>query len=243
MQELEKTIQQKYENILREIEAAKKRSKEAVRLVELVVVTKGHPAEVLRAAYRAGVRSFGENYPEETVEKMAALAEFENVCWHMIGHLQSRKARLVAEHFDIIESVDSLGLAVKLNERLTEFKRTLPVLLEVNVGGESSKFGFDASQPETWGDLLEPFQQIGGLANLNVRGLMTMPPIYENPEQSRPHFVQMRRLQTYLRERLAWMKWDELSMGTSYDFMVAVEEGATIVRVGTAIVGERPKKV
>lgn len=242
MNGLSEQIKIKYERVLTEIEQARKRGKNSAGNVNLVVVTKAQSVEVIQAAYAAGVRLFGENYPDETEEKLAILNDIPEVKWHMIGHLQSRKAKIVAHHFDMLHSLDSVEIANKLNEQLVQVGKFLPVLLEVNVGGETSKFGFQASRPDNWKDLLDPFQQISRLSNLAIRGLMTMPPIYEDQEQSRPHFIQMRLLQAFLRTHLPGVGWDELSMGTSEDFSVAVEEGATYVRVGTAIVGERPRR-
>jgi PLP dependent protein len=235
-------IKSNYERVLSEIEQARKRGKNSAKDINLVVVTKAQPIETVRAAYAAGVRLFGENYPDETEAKMENLPAMPGASWHMIGHLQSRKAKIVADHFDMVHSLDSLELAIKLNNRLNQAGRTMPVLVEVNVGGETSKFGFQAHQPEKWGEILDDFRQISSLSNLEIRGLMTMPPMYEDSEQSRPHFVQMRLLQEYLRTKLPYICWDELSMGTSADYPIAVEEGATYVRVGTAIVGERPRK-
>lgn len=242
MDGLSEQIKIKYERVMTEIEQARKRGKYSAGKVNLVVVTKAQSIEVIQAAYAAGVRLFGENYPDETEKKLDDLHDLPEAKWHMIGHLQSRKAKIVAQHFEMLHSLDSLELADKLNERLIQVGRILPVLLEVNVGGETSKFGFQANQPDHWKDLLDPFQQINKFSNLAVRGLMTMPPIFQDQEQSRPYFVQMRLLQSFLRTHLPAICWDDLSMGTSVDFSVAVEEGATYVRVGTAIVGERPRK-
>lgn len=234
-------IQNNFERVLTEIEQVRKKSRYSSKHVNLVVVTKGQTVDVMRAAYSAGVRMFGENYPEETEQKIAALGELQEANWHMIGHLQSRKARIVASYFNMMHSLDSLDIARRLNERLSLINRNLPVLIEVNVGGETSKFGFEASNPAEWARLLEDFAKIADLSCLAVRGLMTMPPLYELAEKSRPNFSKMRNLQSFLRKNLPNVCWDELSMGTSYDYQVAVEEGATYVRIGTAIVGERQK--
>jgi pyridoxal phosphate enzyme (YggS family) len=242
MNSLIEQIKTNYELVLSEIERAKKRGKSSAEKVNLVVVTKAQPIETVRAAYAAGVKLFGENYPDETEAKIQNFTDLPEARWHMIGHLQSRKAKIVAEHFDMVHSLDSLELAIKLNNRLDQVGRSIPVLLEVNVGGEASKFGFQAHRPEKREDFLDDFRQINSLSNLEIRGLMTMPPVYEDVEQSRPHFIQMRLLQGFLRTHLPDICWDELSMGTSADFPIAVEEGATYIRVGTAIVGERPRK-
>ncbi len=210
--------------------------------VHLVVVTKAQPVEVVRAAVQAGAHIFGENYPEESLPKIQALGRSVDVAWHMIGHLQSRKAGLVTEHFDLLHSLDSLRLAEKLERQLAERNRVLPVLLEVNASGEESKFGWPAWEEDHWDRLLADVETLLALPHLSVRGLMTMPPLYGDPEQTRPFFIRLRRLNEFLAARYGAQHFGELSMGTSADYPAAVQEGATLVRVGTAIVGPRPKK-
>lgn len=209
--------------------------------VRLVVVTKTHPVENVQAAIAAGARYLGENYAEEAVAKIEQIGR-EHAEWHMIGHVQSRKADLVAGYFDLMHSLDSLKLANRLSRFSAEAGRTLPVLLEVNVSGEDSKFGYPAWEPGQWPILGAEIAQIAALPGLRVCGLMTMPPFAEQAEESRPFFVRMRRLQEYLIKQLPAISWEQLSMGTSVDFSVAVEEGATLVRVGTAIMGQRPAR-
>jgi hypothetical protein len=160
----------------------------------------------------------------------------------MIGHLQSRKAPIVAEHFDMIQSLDRRDLAEKLQARAAGFGRRLPVLLEFNTGGEESKSGWDAVDEKVWPHLLEDVRQIAALPNLELRGLMTMPPLFETPEAVRPFFVRLRRLRDFIQSELADVDLRELSMGTSADYEIAVQEGATLVRIGTAIVGQRPPR-
>jgi pyridoxal phosphate enzyme (YggS family) len=157
----------------------------------------------------------------------------------MIGHVQSRKARLVTDHFALLHSLDSLKLAQRLNRFAVESDRVLPVLLEFNVGGEESKSGWDASDESLWDRLFPDVSAILDLPNLRVHGLMTMPPLETNPDDSRRFFVRLRALRDHLASRFPKADWHELSMGTSADYAVAVEEGATLVRVGTAIVGAR----
>ena len=209
--------------------------------IKLVVVSKMHPVEVIRTAIQAGARFFGENYPEESLSKIINLADVSGIEWHMIGHLQSRKARLVAEHFDMIQSLDSVHLAEKLDRVLDETQKTLPVLLEFNVSGEESKYGWPAWQQDRWDDLLPDVSRILHLTHLNVVGLMTMPPLLENPEDVRPFFIKLRSFKEFLARQFKNTDWKELSMGTSSDFEIAIEEGATIVRVGQAILGPRPE--
>jgi PLP dependent protein len=204
-----------------------------------VVVTKTQPLEIVQAAIEAGVRLLGENYPEEGVMKIQSLPAETGVEWHMIGHVQSRKARLVADHFTLLHSLDSLKLALRLDRFAAEGDRTLPVLLELNVGGEESKSGWDASTDVQWESVLPEVAELLELPHLQVQGLMTMPPLGTEPEDSRRFFQRLRSLRDQLARQFPQVGWHELSMGTSSDFQVAVEEGATLVRVGTAIVGTR----
>ena len=171
--------------------------------------------------------------------KIQSLAQQSGVEWHMIGHVQSRKARLVAEHFALLHSLDSLKLAQRLNRFAAEQNRVLPVLLEFNVGGEETKSGWNASETPTWDLLLPEIKSVLNLTNLSVHGLMTMPPLGTDAEDSRRFFQRLRLLRDHLASAFHQADWHELSMGTSADYQVAVEEGATLVRVGTAIVGAR----
>jgi pyridoxal phosphate enzyme (YggS family) len=239
MPDLVSSIRENYEHALDQIARAARRSDRDPDRVRLVVVTKSQPFEVVAAAVEAGVHLLGENYPEEAVPKIQSLAGQIGVEWHMIGHVQSRKARLVADHFALLHSLDSLKLARRLDRFAGERNHILPVLLEFNVGGEESKAGWDASEQTNWGGLLPEVMSILDLPNLQVRGLMTMPPLETEPENARRFFQQLRRLRDRLATEFPQSDWSELSMGTSADFTVAVEEGATLVRVGTAIVGAR----
>jgi hypothetical protein len=204
-----------------------------------MVVTKGHQVEIVEAVVAAGARLLGENYVDEALIKMQALSTIPGIEWHMIGHVQSRKAELVSQHFSCVHSLDSLKLADRLNRFTAERNQFLPVLLECNVSGEESKFGLKAWNEGEWDVLAKEIAPILDLPALEVRGLMTMPPFFPNPEETRPYFQRLRHLQNYLKERFSAHSWEELSMGMSGDFEVAVQEGATIVRVGTAILGER----
>jgi pyridoxal phosphate enzyme (YggS family) len=195
--------------------------------------------EVTRAAVEAGAHKLGENYPEEGVMKLQSMCEFSAVEWHMIGHVQSRKAQLVAENFNFLHSLDSLKLAKRLDRFCSEAGRTLPVLLEFNVGGEDSKSGWLAAEETLWPALQDEVAAVIALPNLQVRGLMTMPPLGGTAEFSRPFFQKLKRLQEHLASQFPHTDFTELSMGTSGDYEVAVQEGATLVRVGTAIVGAR----
>lgn len=188
------SIQQRFDYVRSKIDQAARSVSRQPEEIRLVVVTKAQPIEVVRAAIEAGACLLGENYPEETLPKIQALSSVQGIAWHMIGHLQSRKAGLIAEHFDMLESLDSLHLAEKLERLLTERNRVLPVLLEVNVSGEQSKSGFAGWNESQWDQLLPEFEQILGLPHLSVQGLMTMPPLFVDPEQSRPYFVKLRHL-------------------------------------------------
>ena len=242
MPDLVSSIRENYQSTLDQIARSARKVDRDPTEIRLVVVTKSQPLEVVQAAIEAGVRILGENYPEEAATKIQSLAGQSGVEWHMIGHVQSRKARLVADHFALLHSLDSLKLAQRLDRFAAEREHVLPVLLEFNVGGEESKSGWDASDESQWSGLLPDVAAILELPNLRVRGLMTMPPLGSTPDDSRRFFVRLRALRDHLATRFPGADWHELSMGTSADFAVAVEEGATLVRVGTAIVGARQYK-
>lgn len=233
-------IRENYLGVRDRIDRAAARAGRNPSDIRLVVVTKTHPAEVLQAAIDAGAMDLGENYAEEAVEKMRSLAGMAQVRWHMIGHVQGRKANLVSEHFDYLHSLDSLKLAQRLDRLLGEANKRMPVLLQLNVSGEASKSGFPAWDDSALAAVLLEIGEIIRLPNLSICGLMTIPPFYDDPEGARPFF---RRLQ-HLRDRLAAQfpsaPWNELSMGMSGDYEAAVEEGATWLRVGHAILGPRP---
>jgi pyridoxal phosphate enzyme (YggS family) len=239
MLNLVSSIRENYQYALDQIASAARKSSLDPEEVRLVVVTKSQPLEVIQAAIEAGVHILGENYPEEAVTKIEALAGQTGVEWHMIGHVQSRKARLVADHFALLHSLDSLKLAKRLDRFTAEAGHVLPVLLQFNVGGEASKAGWEASDESQWDALLPDVSSILDLPNLRVQGLMTMPPLETEPEDSRQYFQRLRQLRDRFTSQFPQTDWHELSMGTSADYPVAVEEGATLVRVGTAIVGGR----
>lgn len=239
MNELTLLIRERYLSALDKISVAAKKSGRDVEAVKLVVVTKLHSVKTVQAAIDAGVSALGENYAEEGVMKIQLLGGRSSVEWHMIGHVQSRKATLVAHHFDWMHSVDSLKLAKRLDRFCAEAKRVLPVLLEFNVGGEESKGGWEAVDATRWETLLAEISEIAALPNLQVRGLMCMPPLGADAEFARPYFQRLRSLRDYLASQLPRTDFSQLSMGTSADYETAVEEGSTFVRIGTAIVGAR----
>ncbi|HIE24966.1 MAG TPA: YggS family pyridoxal phosphate-dependent enzyme [Anaerolineales bacterium] len=238
---LTESIRLRYEKIQSQMADSARVGGRDPESVKLVVVSKKQPLEVVQAAIDAGVKILGENYPEEAVSKMQSLGEKNTVEWQMIGHVQSRKARLVAENFTLLHSLDRLKTARRLDRFSAEAKRSLPVLLEFNTGGEESKHGWDASNQSRWENFLPDLEAILSLGNLKVLGLMTMPPFFQDAELARPYFRILRQLRDYLSARYPQAIWEELSMGTSGDFQVAIEEGATMVRIGQAIVGERTR--
>ena len=208
--------------------------------IRLVVVTKGHPASSVQRVIEAGACSLGENYVEEALEKMRICPGANRVDWHMIGHIQSRKARLVCENFHVVHSLDSVKVARRLDRFAGESGHKLPVLLECNVSGEASKYGWPAWTDNQFKELLPIVDELLTFSNLDIVGLMTMPPFSSDPEHSRPYFQRIRELQQYLWEHFPTANWRELSMGMSQDYMVAIEEGATMLRIGTAVMGPRP---
>jgi len=214
--------------------------------VTLIAVTKTHPADVVLAAYEAGVRHFGENRAREGISKITAVEPYisgDRPTWHMIGHIQSRKARRVVEHYDYVHSVDRVKIAQRLSSYIDPDERALPVLLECNISGEGSKYGFALEDWEGNEVLQKAFfaavDEILALPGLEVRGLMTMPPYVEDPEEVRPLFASLRILREVLRDRFNSVDWRHLSMGMTNDFEVAIEEGATMIRVGRGIFGPR----
>ncbi|MEJ5201094.1 MAG: YggS family pyridoxal phosphate-dependent enzyme [Anaerolineales bacterium] len=209
--------------------------------ITIVIVTKAQPIEVVQAAIGAGATCLGENYPEEAQEKIRAI-KADNVEWHMIGHLQSRKSKIVVELFDMLHSLDSVHLAQKLSLLCQQVNRVLPVLLQFNVSGEESKYGWHAWDESGWDTLLPELERIIALPGLQIKGLMTMPPLFENPEQVRPYFSRLRVLRDYLSRHFPNVIWNDLSMGTSVDYPIAIQEGATYIRIGEAILGPRPTK-
>ncbi len=203
--------------------------------VTLVAVTKTVDPARITEAYRCGLRHFGENRIQEFAEKRPRLV-LPSATWHMVGHLQSNKAKRAAEWFDWVQSVDSLRLAQRLDLAAAEAGKRLPVLIQVHLGGEESKFGVEEQE------LLPLVEGVAALAHLELRGLMALPPYFGDPEQVRPFFRRLRELaETVARQQIPGVVLRELSIGMSHDFEVAIEEGATIVRLGTALFGPRPQ--
>jgi len=220
------------------IAAAARRAGRRPEEIALMAVSKTFPPTVIREAYEAGQRLFGENRVQEFSDKAPALRDLTDAEWHMIGHLQSNKAAKAAELFSAVDSVDSLRLAEKLNAAAQRANKRLPVLIEINVGSEAAKSGAAPDSPE----LKQLLSAAPSLEALQFRGLMTIPPFTEDPQQARPYFRRLRELRDQLSaSRFPGIRLDVLSMGMSHDFEVAIEEGSTCMRVGTAIFGERTK--
>jgi PLP dependent protein len=203
--------------------------------IALMAVCKTKPAEAIREGYVAGQRMFGENRVQEFAGKAAALGDLRDARFHMIGHLQSNKAKAAAELFSAVDSLDSIKLAERLDSAAQGLNKTLDILIEINVGGEEAKSGVALDSPE----LFQIMEHSKEWKHLQVRGLMTVPPFTEDPEGARPYFRKLRELRDSLTKR--GFVLEQLSMGMSHDFEVAIEEGSTCVRVGTAIFGERAK--
>lgn len=234
------------ENIARvreQIAAAARRAGRDPQDILLMAVSKTVSPEAIREAYAAGVRLFGENRVQEFQAKSSALANLSSTGlkdhaarWHMIGHLQSNKAAKAVELFSAVDSVDSLRLAERLNAAAQSMRKKIPILIEINIGEEAAKNGLSPDD----GELEELLQAATGLENLSIGGLMTVPPFTENPEQARPFFRRLREVRDSINARnLPGIAMRTLSMGMSHDFPVAIEEGSTCVRIGTAIFGGR----
>ncbi len=230
------SIAQNVASLRERISAAARRAGRNPDEITVMAVSKTFPAERIREAYAAGLRVFGENRVQEFAGKADALRDLADSEWHLIGHLQSNKAAKAAELFSAVDSVDSVRLAEKLNAAAEKAGKKISVLIEINVGGEEAKSGVAPGSAE-----LEQILMAATLwQSLTVRGLMTIPPFTEDPEGARPFFHQLRELRDRIAARhLPAVSVDVLSLGMSHDFEVAIEEGSTCVRVGTAIFGER----
>ncbi len=229
---METVIAANINSIRQRISAAAVRCQRQPDSIKLLAVTKTVSAERVEEAIAAGITSFGENYVQEAKEKIALLDK--RVEWHMIGYLQTNKAKYVVNLFDYIHSVDRMELAGELNKRAGLINKKINVLIEINISGEKTKSGISAVQA------IELIKDISFLENVSVKGLMTMAPYSDNPENSRPYFSALRNLQDkIIREGIEGIQMNELSMGMTDDFEIAIEEGATIVRIGRAIFGER----
>jgi pyridoxal phosphate enzyme (YggS family) len=232
------------ENVLNRIQQAAERTDRSTGNVTLVAVSKTQPIEdIVAVYYETGIRHFGENRAEELAKKATQLRHLKDLQWHFIGHLQTRQSKLIAEYAHYFHAVDRVKIAEHLSKQLQELERTLPVFIEVNISGEESKGGFNCADwennQEQRDNLLEAIKTIAALPNLNIRGLMTMAPFKAPEDVVRNIFKNLHKLSDWLNAELPELKAKELSMGMSGDFEIAIEEGATHVRIGTAIFGKR----
>ena len=220
------------DRVRKKIEMALQKSADPAREVTLVAVSKRQPLDRIRALAAAGQVHFGENYVQEGLEKIKDLENLE-IKWHFTGSLQSNKARFIPGHFSLVHSLDSVKLARALQKKAAELGIVQPVLIQVNLAGEVQKAGVDPDH------VPELIQETGRMDHLDVQGLMLMPPLADDPEESRPYFTGLRKMRDTL-EQETGRRLPHLSMGMSQDFVQAVEEGATLVRVGSLLLGPRP---
>lgn len=229
-------INENYEKVLNTINDVCKKCNRLTDDVSLIAVSKTKPVSALFKAYEAGARDFGENKVQELVDKYDKLPP--DIRWHMIGHLQTNKVKYIADKVYMIHSVDSVKLAEEISKQAVKAKRIIPVLIEVNIAGEDSKFGIAKDECI---DFIQSVNQLPGIA---VKGLMTVPPFVENAEDNRQYFKALKQLSVdIMQKNIDNVCMDFLSMGMSGDYTVAIEEGANIIRVGTSIFGERDYSV
>ena len=225
-------LKKRLENVKDRINKAAFKCSRAPESIHLVAVSKTIPANRVREAIEAGVTILGENYVQEARNKFNALGTYP-VSWHFIGHLQSNKAKYAVRLFDLIRSVDTLKLARELNKQAKKVDKVQDVLMQINISKEQSKSGSDIE------NAVNLIKDIVFFENLSVKGFMAMPPFFNNPEKARPYFIALRNLRDQIQKTFPDVILNELSMGMTGDFEVAIEEGATLVRIGTAIFGER----
>jgi pyridoxal phosphate enzyme (YggS family) len=229
------TVAEKIARVRERMDAAARRAGRSPDSIALMAVSKTFPVESIVEAHAAGLRLFGENRVQEFATKAAGVQSLVDARFHMIGHLQSNKAGKAAELFDAVDSVDSLRLAERLNEAAGRLGKKLGLLIEINVGGEAAKSGLAPDSLE----IEHILRAAPSIPHLEIRGLMTVPPYSEDPEAARPSFRRLCELRAQLAQQFSGVRMEELSMGMSHDFEVAIEEGSTCVRVGTAIFGHR----
>jgi pyridoxal phosphate enzyme (YggS family) len=232
------SIRVNLEKVQARMAAAARKSGRTADRISLMAVSKTFGPEPILEAYQAGLRLFGENRVQEFQSKLGHLDAVRDVEWHLIGHLQTNKTNKATELFSAVDSVDSVRLAERLNRSARERGKQLKVLVEIKVGREAAKSGVDPDSEELW-QLVEAAPE---WPNLTIEGLMTVPPFSRDPQSARPYFRRLRELRDSIATRnLKAIRLDVLSMGMSHDFEVAIEEGSTCVRLGTAIFGERHK--
>lgn len=233
------SIKDNYLKIKDKIDFACRRVGRSTEDVHLVVVTKRQPIEKIIAVCEAGAQDLGDNYPEEVDRNIDQLGNLDTVTWHMIGHIQSRKIRFVVQHFSIVHSIDRFEIALKLNQACAQAGKKLSIFAEVNLAGEDNKNGFRYSEDEDFDLFSRQISAIAKLENLDLVGLMTMPPLVNHPSENRNIFKDLRTLLIRLHEVQKLPHFSSLSMGTSQDYEIAIEEGATHIRIGEAIMGKR----
>ena len=226
-------LKTRLENVLNRIKNAANARGRDPETIRLVAVSKTIPTDMVKEAIEAGVKILGENYIQEARKKFDALSSYP-VSWHFIGHLQTNKAKYAVRLFDLIHSVDSLKLAHELNKQAKKINKIQEILIQVNISMESTKAGVYEQ------DALSLIKDISHIENLSVKGLMTIPPFFDEPERARPYFSALRKLRDQIKkESIPNIAMDELSMGMTGDFEAAIDQGASLVRIGTAIFGKR----
>lgn len=237
--EAEEHIQANLAEIRQIISQAALKSGRTAEDITILAITKHQELEVMVAAYNCGLKNFGESYLQEALEKMEDFAEVDDIRWDMVGHVQSRKAKDVAAHFHTLHSLDSLKLARLLSANRSADMPALEVFLEVNLGNEETKSGLPIESEQDLAGLTKLAEEVQQLAGLKLVGLMGMPPLFDDPEKSRPYFQKLKQTQEFLNKQNVTFELKQISAGTSHDFAVAIEEGATILRLGEVLLGPR----
>jgi len=234
----ETQLNTRYQQVLEKIDHSARTAGRNQEEITLVVVTKGHSPAEIQSLYQLGAHQIGENRPAEALEKQSLLAEYTDLNWHMIGHIQSRKAADVAGKFTLLHSLDSVKLARRLDRYARQSEIVQDVLLQINTSGEESKYGFSALGGILTPELETAIEEILACTSIRVQGLMTMAPFSPDPEGARPTFSALRRLRDNLASRFTQAGWNQRSMGMSGDYKTAIQEGATLLRIGTAVMGQ-----
>ena len=237
--EAEEHIQANLAEIRQIVSQAALKSGRTAEDITILAITKHQELEVMVAAYNCGLKNFGESYLQEALEKMEDFAEVDDIRWDMVGHVQSRKAKDVAAHFHTLHSLDSLKLARLLSANRSADMPALEVFLEVNLGNEETKSGLPIESEQDLAGLTKLAEEVQQLAGLKLVGLMGMPPLFDDPEKSRPYFQKLKQTQEFLNKQNVTFELKQISAGTSHDFAVAIEEGATILRLGEVLLGPR----
>jgi PLP dependent protein len=236
---LEDQIDKKYKEVCNKISEAAWRSNRKPEEIKIIVVTKKQPLEKIQAAINVGIKVFGENYPEEAELKIQHITNNSEIEWHMIGHLQSRKIPIVCNYFSYLHSLDSLQHAMKLDQFLDTMGKKMLCLLEFNLANEQAKSGWKVGDMDELNNILPDIDTIYNLQKIKILGLMAMPPLSHDPARTRSYAVKLRKIRDQLTKIFPVMKLDQLSIGTSSDYQIAIEEGSTMVRIGEAILGAR----